>query len=111
MAMLKSKKFQGVYSNTLKNGDVAYYAGYNDITGHWKKVKIGMKSHGITENYANGKRIEFINMTRLNEDPMAHKKTKQLLKLNAIAESYFDYLEASGKKDLYNPKNRYNLHV
>lgn len=111
MAMLKSKKFPGVYSNTLKNGDVAYYAGYNDITGHWKKVKIGMKSHGITENYANGKRIEFINMTRLNEDPMAHKKTKQLLKLNAIAESYFDYLEASGKKDLYNPKNRYNLHV
>ncbi len=111
MAMIKSKKFPGVYSNSLKNGDTAYFVGYNDITGKWKKVKVGMKSHGITENYANGKRIEYINMTRLNEDPMAHKKTKQLLKLNAIADSYFEYLEATGKKDTYNPKNRYNLHV
>lgn len=111
MAMIKSKKFHGVYSNTLKNGDVAYYAGYSDITGVWKKVKIGMKSHGITENYVNGKRIEFINMTRLNEDPMAHKKNKQLLKFDVIAESYLKYLRDSGKKDTYNPKNRYELHV
>lgn len=111
MAMTKSKKFHGVYINTLKNGKVSYYCGYNDNTGKWRKVKVGMKSHGITENYANNKRIEYINMTRLGEDPLAHKKQKQLLKVNSIAESYFQYLEDSGKKDIYNPKNRYNLHV
>lgn len=111
MAMVKSKKFPGVYANALKNGDVAYFCGYNDITGAWKKVKIGMKSHGITENYTNGKRIEFINMTRLGEDPLAHKKNRQLLRFSVIAENYFTYLKDEGKKDTYNPENRYKLHI
>lgn len=111
MAMIKSKKFPGVYANHLKNGDIAYFVAYNDIEGRWKKVKIGMKSHGITENYANGKRIEFINMTRLGEDPLAHKKQKQQLRFNTVAESYFQYLIDEGKKDTYNPKNRYKLHI
>ncbi|QSZ41206.1 tyrosine-type recombinase/integrase [Sulfurimonas aquatica] len=111
MAMIKSKKFPGVYSNILKNGDTTYYCGYNNTSGKWRRVKVGNKSHGITENYANNKRIEYINITRLGEDPLAHKKNKQQLKLNAIAESYFQYLLDSGKKDTYNPQNRYNLHV
>jgi integrase len=111
MAMIKSKKFPGVYANHLKNGDIAYFVAYNDIEGRWKKVKVGMKSHGITENYANGKRIEFINITRLGEDPLAHKKQKQQLRFNTIAESYFQYLMDEGKKDTYNPKNRYDLHI
>jgi len=111
MAMIKSKKFPGIYISILKNGDTSYYCGYNDNTGKWRKVKVGMKSHGITETYANNKRIEYINMTRLGEDPLAHKKQKHLLKVNSIADSYFQYLEDSGKKDIYNPKNRYNLHI
>jgi len=111
MAMIKSKKFPGIYISTLKSGDTVYYCGYNDNTGNWRKTKVGNKSHGITEIYANNKRIEYINMTRLGEDPLAHKKQKQLLKVNSIADSYFQYLEESGKKDIYNPKNRYNLHI
>jgi len=111
MGMIRSKKYPGVYINILKNGKTAYYCGYSDMTGTWKKVKVGMKEHGITEVYANNKRIEYINMTRLGEDPLAHKKSKKLLRFNVLAESYFQYLVDEGRKDIYIPQNRYNKHI
>lgn len=111
MAMVKSKKYPAVYLNTLQNDDITYYVGYNDVTGKWQKVKIGKKSQGITENYANTKRSEFINMANLGEDPLAHKKQKQQIQFDYIANEYFTFLKTEAKKDTYNPENRYKLHI
>ncbi|QOY55331.1 tyrosine-type recombinase/integrase [Candidatus Sulfurimonas marisnigri] len=111
MAMVKSKRYTAVYINELQNGDKSYYVGYNDASGKWVRTKIGNKSHGITEVYANNKRIEYINIARLGEDPVSHRKQKQKLLFDIVAESYFKALEEAGKKDLYNPKNRYRLHL
>jgi hypothetical protein len=111
MAMVKSKKYPAVYLNTLQNDDITYYVGYTDATGKWQKVKIGKKSQGITENYANTKRSEFINMANLGEDPLAHKKQKQQIQFDSIANEYFTFLKTEAKKDTYNPENRYKLHI
>lgn len=111
MAMVKSKRYPAVYINNLQNGDKSYYVGYNDVSGKWVRTKIGNKSHGITEVYANNKRIEYINVARLGEDPLSHRKQKQKLLFDVVATSYFKALAEAGKKDLYNPKNRYRLHL
>jgi integrase len=111
MAMVPSKKYTGVYLNPLLNNDITYYIGYTDATGKWQKIKIGKKSHGITENFANQKRIEYINVANLGEDPMAHRKQKQQILFDTIANDYFVFLKTEGKKDTYNPANRYKLHV
>ena len=97
MAMVKSKKYPAVYLNPLINNDITYYVGYADADRNWKKVKIGKKSHGITENFANQKRIEYINITNLGQDPLAHKKQKQQILFDTIANNYFDHLKSEGK--------------
>jgi len=111
MAMIPSKKYPAVYLNPLLNNDITYYVGYTDANRKWKKVKIGKKSHGITENFANQKRIEYINVALLGEDPLAHRKQKQQILFDAIANNYFDHLKSEGKRDTYNPENRYKLHI
>ena len=111
MAMVKSRRYTAVYINNLQNGDKSYYVGYNDVSGKWVRTKIGNKSHGITEVYANNKRIEYVNNIRLGEDPLSHRKQKQKLLFDVVADSYFQSLKEAGRKDLYNPKNRYRLHL
>ena len=70
----KSKRFTGVYILKLSNGDISYSIYYKDSNGKNRKEAIGKKSEGITEVYANNKRIERLNQIRLGEDPLAHKK-------------------------------------
>lgn len=111
MAMIQSKKYTGVYLNPLINNDITYYIGYTDTDRNWKKVKIGKKSHGITETFANQKRIEYINLTNLGQDPLAHKKQKQQILFDTIADQYFTHIKLESMKDTYNPQNRYKNHV
>ena len=90
MARIKSKKYNGVYLNHLLNGDITYYVTYKDEFS--KKIfhKVGKKSDGITEVICNVKRSEFINQVQLGEDPLAHKKKKNIITLNQLAKVYFD---------------------
>jgi len=74
MAREKSKKYTGVYLNRLANGDISYSISFKDRNNKMQRKTIGKKSAGITEKYANNKRIEILNQIRLGEDPLAHKK-------------------------------------
>jgi len=74
MARVKSKKYQGVYLNKLKDGDVSYSISFKDANNKMQRKTIGKKSEGITERYAYNKRIEMLNQIRHGEDPLAHKK-------------------------------------
>lgn len=109
--LIQSKRYPAVYLYPMKNGDVTFYAGFNTPDGKWEKVRIGRKSHGITETYAYNKRIEFINMSNLGEDPIAHKKQKKQIIFDDVANEYFKNMEAKGNKSLYDPQNRYKNHV
>ncbi|WP_152183448.1 tyrosine-type recombinase/integrase [Sulfurimonas indica] len=77
MGREKSKKYVGVYKNHLANGDISYSYTYKDANNKTQRVTVGKKSEGITENYANIKRAEAINMVRHGEDPIASKKKKK----------------------------------
>lgn len=113
MAMIQSKKYTGVYLNPLLKNDITYYVGFHNGKA-WQKIKIGKKTEGITENYANTKRLEYIHMTRLGEDPMAHKKQiqKTVLLFDTVATEYFTHIKSDRIiKDTYNPENRYKNHI
>jgi integrase len=112
--MKASKKYQGVYVNTLANGDISYYIGYTDLTtGDYKKVKIGRKSQGVTEPYCYNKRAEVINKLRLGEDPLSNFAKKNRMKFDLLVERYFNYMQDSGKpeKSVKNEQSRYKLHI
>lgn len=109
MARIKSKKYIGLYLNQLKNGDITYYVTYKDK--HGKKVfhKIGKKSEGITEIYANTKRNEFIHKINLDEDPIAHKKKQEVFTLDDLADVFFDTKEKKRSDTMQ--KQKYDLHI
>ena len=90
MARVKSKKYAGVYLNHLSNGDISYAVSYKDAHNKKVWVTIGKKSNGITEKFAYAKRAEYINKVKNGVDPLAHKKKKNIVTLNALAKTYFD---------------------
>lgn len=55
-----------------------------------KLLTVGKESEGIKITYAKNKRIEILNKIRLGEDPLAHKKKKNIITLNRLAKVYFD---------------------
>ena len=112
--MIASKKYKGVYINPLKNSDISYYIGYTDIaTGDYRKIKIGLKSQGITEVYCYNKRSEILNNIRLGENPLLKSSKNKKLLFDSLADSYFFYLETIHKspKSIKNEKSRYQLHI
>ena len=112
MKWTKSKRFTGIYIYNMENGDKSYQVRYHDcITSKWTSKSIGRKSQGITELYANNKRNEYINMLKHGEDPFANRKKKAELRFSIVANSYLESLVALGKKDIYNPKNRYEKYL
>lgn len=112
--MIASKKYRGIFLNPLKNSDISYYIGYTDIaTGDYRKIKIGLKSQGITEVYCYNKRSEILNNIRLGENPLLKSSKNKKLLYDALAENYFRYLETIHKspKSIKNEKSRYQLHI
>ena len=100
MAREKSKKYNGVYINHLSNKDVSYSIIYKDEYGKTVRFTVGKKSEGITEVYAYNKRNEFINKIRLGEDPIAHKKKKNMISLDQVAKDHYE------AKELHNRNNK-----
>ena len=78
MGFVNSKKYDGVQLYHKSNKDVSYYIRYKDENGKLRRIKIGDKSKGITENYCYQKRAEILNNIRLGEEPpaLARKKKK-----------------------------------
>jgi len=64
-----SKKYDGVQLYTKANGDVAYSFRYTDANRKTKRMAVGLKSGGITEQYAYKKRMAYLNTINLGEDP------------------------------------------
>jgi integrase len=110
MAKVKSKKYTGVYLNHLDDKDITYYITYKDENKKLKWLKIGKKSQGINENYCNQKRNEIVSKLRLGEDPLAHKKRKNIHTLNSVAQLYFDSFKGT-KGSFTDIKSKYGKHL
>jgi integrase len=110
VARIKSKKYQGVYLNHLKNGDISYYINYKDLTDKKVWVKIGKKSEGITENFSYTKRAEYINQINIGTDPLQHKKKKKRITLDSIFEKY-KVIKESESKDFIRTEQKYKAGI
>lgn len=111
---IPSKKYEGVYFRESKkrmhNGkpDRSYIVGwYQD--GVKKYETIGWASRGVTEEYANRKRIALLNSINLGENPDSLTGKKGITLDKAIA-AYMDNGDAEGKHT--GPeRNRYEQHI
>lgn len=98
MTRIKSKKYTGVYTQVLQNGDKSYYITYKENKKDiWKKI--GLHSEGIRETYCHQKRNEIVTKLRLGEE-LPHVAKKNSLTLNEIAEKFYD------EKELHNKQNK-----
>lgn len=110
-----SKKYGSAVQLYKKaNGDISYYACYNDTTKldakgrpQKQRIKIGLKSEGITEQYTKAKYDELITMQRLGEvpEPIKRKRKKEIVTLQDLASLYFEYREQDSHTNLNAPKN------
>ncbi len=112
MGFVNSKKYDGVQLYQKSNKDISYYIRYRDEANKLRRVKIGDKSKGITENFCFQKRAEILNNIRLGEEPpaLAKKKIKKVITLNSIAEIYFKQKELF-VEDISKHYRRYPLTV
>jgi len=109
-------KFAGVFyrdSKTNNKADKTYYIRYKDINQKDTEVKIGKFSEGVREAYCNAKRNEIVTKIRLGETlpNIASKKRINIISVDDIAKSYFEYRELHNSKDIKAEKGKYNNHI
>ncbi len=112
MGRKKSKKYNGIYYQELKNGDKSYYITYKDLNGKKIWQKIGLFSEGIREDYCNTKRNEAINIIKNGELPpsILKKMKKKVITFDDIAKEYFDS-RIHTRKDTEKERKRYINHI
>ena len=110
MAMVKSKKYTGVYYNELENKDKVFYFNYKDKNDNnkLKWIKVGKYSEGIREINAFNLRNEQISKMNHGKDitKVANKKKKELITLDILANRYFDDRKSTNER-----KQKYNNHI
>ena len=93
----KSNRYLGVYYQTLKNGDKAYYITYKE-NDKKKWLKLGLHSEGIREAYCNKKRGEITSKLRLGED-LPEVAKRNVLTLNEYSKKFYDDKEFHNKQN------------
>ena len=92
---IKSKRFQGVYFRELENGDRSYFLRIR-LDGKVKRIPIGKKSQGITEQFCNQEKNRILNAHRFGED--AALELQKVKRVDPTFEELFHwYIE---KRDL-----------
>lgn len=110
----KSKKYQGVYYSESKEvkyqgkPDKFYWILYYHA-GEKKWLRIGQASRGITEEYANRKRIDILNKLNLGENPDLLTRKKSVV-VDSVVAAYFEWRKAEGKYTSQD-QSRYDKHL
>ena len=105
-------KYEGVWINELKNGDISYYINYRDERGKPVKVQVGKKSvaSDFTVKDAYSKLIEVKYKLQHGQEPTF--KTGRVVKitLNDMWDKFFIYAKANKKSWIMDEQN-YNKHI
>lgn len=111
MSRVKSNKYQGVYVNTLKNGDVSYSITYEDSNGKKVWLKIGLKSHGVREAYCSQKRNEILFKIRNGEDLPHVASKKESYTFFEAFKYYLEFAKVNKKTWKHNDQGVYYTHL
>ena len=85
-------KYEGVWVNKLKNGDISYYINYRDENGKPVKLQIGKKTkiNDFTSKDAYTKLIEVKYKLQHNQEPII--KTSRISKIKFNFKNQFEKL-------------------
>lgn len=105
-------KYEGVWKNTLKNGDVSFYINYRDEHNKPKKVLVGKKTiaSDFTARDAYAKLIEVKYQLQHNQEPTIKAGRVKKIKLDDLWEEFFKYAKTN-KKSWEMDKQNYNRHI
>jgi len=94
-----SSKYPGVYTNKLKNGDIAYYINYRSDDGKptLKKVGIKTKQSNFTIKDAYDRLIEAKHLIRTNEELPKALQTKKKITFEDIFKEYEEWARLNKK--------------
>ena len=105
-------KYEGVWVNELKNGDISYYINYRDEFGKPVKVQVGKKTatsdFSVKDAYA--KLIEVKYKLQHDQEPIIRGGRIAKLKLDDLWEEFFIYAKADKKSWTIDEQN-YNKHI
>lgn len=105
-------KYEGVWINELKNGDISYYINYRDENGKPVKVQVGKKT-AISDFSARDAYAKLIDIKyKLNHDqePVIKSGRSSKIKLDDLWAEFFKYAKANKKSWTIDEQN-YNKHI
>ncbi len=105
-------RYEGVWKNELKNGDISYYINYRDESGKPVKVQVGKKTKtsDFTAKDAYAKLIEIKYKIQHDQEPVIKNARVTKIKLNDLWKSFLIYAKANKKSyqmDIWN----YEKHI
>jgi len=105
-------RYEGVWVNELKNGDISYYINYRDENGKPVKVLVGKKTKisDFTVKDAYAKLIEMKYKLQHDEEPTIKAGRTSKVKFDALWEEFYSYAKANKKSYLMDEKN-YKKHI
>jgi len=105
-------KYEGVWKNILKNGDVSFYINYRDEYNKPKKVLVGKKTviSDFTARDAYSKLIEVKYQLQHNQEPTIKTGRVKKIKFNDLWQEFFKYAKVNKKSWAMDEQN-YNKHL
>ena len=105
-------KYEGVWINELKNGDISYYINYRDENGKPVKVQVGKKTatSDFTARDAYAKLIEIKYKLQHDQVPTIKSGRVVKIKLNTLWEAFLTYVKGNNKSWIEYKQN-YNKHI
>ena len=105
-------KYEGVWVNKLKNGDISYYINYRDENGMPVKLQVGKKTKvsdfSIKDAYS--KLIEIKYKLQHNQEPIIKTSRMSKIKFDDIWKEFFRYAKGNKKSYIIDEQN-YNKHI
>jgi len=105
-------KYDGVWINELKNGDISYYINYRNEQGTSVKIKVGKKTiaSDFTIKDAYAKLVETKYKLQHGEEPIVKSKRAIKIILDDLWLEFFKYAKAN-KKSWRMDEQNYNKHI
>lgn len=105
-------KYDGVWANELKNGDISYYINYRDEHNKPKKVQVGKKTliSDFTAKDAYSKLIEIKYKLQHDQAPVVKGTRVSKVKLDDLWDKYLVWAKAN-KKTWKDDLVRYEKHI